>query len=160
MNIQSRVLSAGCAFAALAFAAAVHAAAPIKTGLWEETNTVKRDGAQLRTVTIQNCLTDKDVDSNKFDQQLAKIRNNKSCTLGNLKKNDRSMSSEWTCAGPQVNMHGNGEFVYDDSTHFHLTTEEHTTAAGRNIDTSLSVQGRWLSADCGNVKPLSSYSAR
>ena len=159
MNIKSRVLTTGCTLAALAFMATAHAGAMIKTGLWEETDTVKRDGTP-RTATIQNCLTEKDVDSNKFDQQLARIRNNKSCTLDNLKKSDRSISSEWTCAGPQVNMHGKGEFVYDDSTHFHMTSEEHTSAAGRSIDTNVSAQGRWLAADCGNVKPLSSYSAK
>lgn len=159
MNIKSRVLTNGCALAALALMATAHAGAMIKTGLWEETDTVKRDGAPS-TVTIKNCLTEKDVDSNKFDQRLARIRNNKNCSLDNLKKSDRSMSSEWTCAGSQMSMHGKGEFVYDDSTHFHLTTEDHTNAAGRSIDTSVSVQGRWLSADCGNVKPLSSYSIK
>jgi len=160
MKIESKVLSAGCALAALAVVMSVQAGSPIRTGLWEEITTVKRDADQPRSVTIQNCLTEEDVSQDKFDRVLARIKSNKSCQLENYQHSDRATSTEWKCAGQGVSMHGKGELVYDDSTHFHMSSEDHTTMSGRSVNTNMSVQSRWLSSDCGKVKPLSGYSAK
>jgi len=154
MHIKSRVLAPCCALAALAVVISAQAGPPIKAGLWEETSTVKRGDTPQRSVTIQNCLTDKDLDSNKIDQLIARMKNNKNCRLENFKHSDRATSSEWVCTGPQVSMRGRGELVYDDSSHFHMSSEEHTTMKDRSVDTILSAQSRWLSSDCGSVKSL------
>jgi len=154
MNCLSRLSLTGCVLAALAVFTSAHAQTPIKTGLWEETSTVKRGGGEPRSVTIQNCLTEQILDQSKFDRLVARVKNNKSCQLRDLKHTDRIVSSEWECTSEHVNMHGRGELVFDDDAHFHLSSEEHSIADGRAIDTVVNVSSRWLSADCGTVKPL------
>jgi hypothetical protein len=154
MNIGSRVSAAGVVFTALAVFVSAHAQAPIKAGLWEETSTVARGGGAPRTVTTQNCLTQQALDESRFDRVIAKVRNNKSCELRNLKQDARSASSEWTCKSAHVDMHGKGELVFDDADHFHMSSEEHTRIDGRSMDTTLSVQSHWISPQCGDVKPL------
>ena len=154
MNIGSRVSITGGAFAALAFIASAHAQTPIKAGLWEETSTVARGGTAPRTVTIQNCLSQEELDANQFDRVLARIKNNKSCQVQNLRHDARGASSEWTCKGTNLDLHGKGELVFDDATQFHMSSEEHSNITGRTMDTNLSVQSHWISAQCGDVKPL------
>jgi Protein of unknown function (DUF3617) len=134
---------------------AAHAAPPIKTGLWEEVTTVKRDPAPARTLTTRICLTPADLD--RVDQRVSQMGNNKSCKLENFKHSDHSTSSDWACAAKDVTMHGHGEVVYDDSTHFHVSTAQQTIVGGRVMNTTLTSQSRWLSAECGNVKPLSGH---
>ena len=154
MNNASRVSIAGGVFAALAIFVSAHAQAPIQAGLWEETSTVKRGNSPPRAGTIKNCLTQQEIDENRFDQMMAKVKSNKSCKLENLQHSDRATSSEWTCSGAHLDMHGKGELVFDDTTHFHMSSEEHTHIDGRQVDTALSVQSHWISAQCGDVKPL------
>lgn len=154
MNNLFRVQLAGCIIAAITAFASAQAQTPIKTGLWEETSTVKRGGGEPHSVTIQNCLTEQILDQSKFDRLVARVKNNKSCKLHDLKHTDRIVSSEWECTSEHVNMHGQGELVFDDSAHFRLSSEEHSIVDGRAIDTVVNVTSRWLSADCGTVKPL------
>jgi Protein of unknown function (DUF3617) len=136
-------------------AGTARAAPPIKTGLWEEVTTVKRDPAPERTLTTRICLTPADLE--RVDQRAAQMGNNKNCKLENYKHGERSSSSDWFCAAKDVNMRGHGEVVYDDSTHFHVSTTQQTKIGGRVINTTLTSQSHWLSADCGNVKPLAEY---
>jgi hypothetical protein len=139
-------------------AATAYATPPIKTGLWEEVTTVKRDPRPARTVTTQICLTSADLE--RVDQRVAQMGTNKSCKLENQKHSDRSTSAEWACSAKGVSMRGHGEVVYDDPTHFHVSTTQQTIAGGRVIDTILSSKSRWISAECGNVKPLSEYTKK
>ena len=154
MNTGLWVSIAGGGFAVFAIFVSAHAQTPIKAGLWEETSTVTRGGGEPRVVTTQNCLTQQTLDENRFDRVIAKIKSNKSCQLQNLKHDDRSTSSEWTCKSAHVDMHGKGELVFDDASHFHMSSEEHSNIDGRLMDTTLSVQSHWISAQCGDVKPV------
>ncbi len=159
MKIPSRALRSACAAMALAVAASAQAAPPIKTGLWEETTTVKRDPAPPRTETMQKCLIEQDLE--RVDRVTEQIRNNKHCKVENLRQSAHGTSSDWSCSAEGgYSSHGHGEVVYDDATHYHLSSENHSVMAGRNVDTSLSSQSRWLSADCGGVKPLSEYRSK
>jgi hypothetical protein len=139
-------------------AGAAYATPPIKTGLWEEVTTVKRDPIPARTMTTRICLTSADLE--RVDQRASQMGKNKNCKLENYKHSDRSTSSDWACSAKNVSMHGHGEVVYDDSTHFRVSTAQQTTAGGRVINTTLTSQSRWLSSDCGNVKPLSDYTKK
>jgi len=40
-------------------------------------------------------------------------------------------STGWACSGKGRQYAGHGEVVYDDSTHFHVSTTQQTTAGGR-----------------------------
>ncbi len=124
-----------------AFAASL----PIKPGLWEEETTVKRGGGEPHSVTIKHCLTEADLGKNRFYQTLDRMKSNKSCRLDRFDDTGKAVRASWACSGTNVDMHGDGELVFDTETRFHLSTSEHTVAAGRALDTSVLVNARWLS---------------
>jgi len=131
-----------CALAPLhAFSASL----PIKPGLWEEETTVKRGGGEPHTVTIKHCLTEADLSKNRFYQTIDRMKSNKACHLDQFNDTGKSVNASWTCSGTNVDMHGSGELVFDTDTRFHVSTSEHTVAAGRALDTSVLVNARWLS---------------
>ncbi|HWM67552.1 MAG TPA: DUF3617 family protein [Steroidobacteraceae bacterium] len=157
MKLETRWVLTGSMAAVLAVGSA-QATPPIRTGLWEEITTVKRDPMLSRTITTRICLNVQDLA--RVDQRASQMANNRNCKLENYKHSDRATSTGWACSGKDVSMQGHGEVVYDDSTHFHVSTTQQTTAGGRVINTSLASQSRWLSSECGSVKSLSEYSKK
>lgn len=133
-------------FFALAPLSAFAASLPVKPGLWEEETTVERGGLGPRTLTIKHCLTEADLNKNRFQQAIDRVRSNKSCRLDQLDDSGKAVRASWVCSGANVSMHGSGELVFDTDTRFHVSTSEHTMTSGHSIDTSVHVNARWLSA--------------
>ena len=147
-----------CSMAAVWATGAVQAAPPIKTGLWEEVLTIKRDPTPARTVTTRICLTVQDLE--RVDQRASQMVNNRNCKLEDYKHSDRATSTNWTCSGNDVSMRGHDEVVYGDSAHFRVSTTQQTTVGGRVIHTSVTSQSHWISTNCSSVKPLSESSKK
>jgi hypothetical protein len=164
---------AGTALTLLLCGAAVAADVPLNTGLWEMQMTVSMAGIQIppeaiakmkamgmnppgqaSTQTRQMCVT---------EQTLAKFGDmsnaNDKCRQENAQKSARGMSFDIVCTSPQNNGRGHVDIVFDDRTHahgsFHMSGT-HATSSGQSIPVDLdgTQTGRWLSNDCGAVKPM------
>jgi hypothetical protein len=151
---------------ALLCGAAVAADVPLDTGLWEMQVTMSIGGIQIppealaklkamginppgqaSTHTQQICVT---------AQTLSKFGD---MSNQNDKKSSRGMSFDIVCTGPQNNGRGHVDIAFDDRTHahgsFHMNGT-HTDSHGQSMPVAVdgTQTGRWLSTDCGGVKPM------
>lgn len=136
-----------------------------KAGLWEITTTMNMPNmpqmspqqmAQMQamgmhmpmghTMTVQRCMTAEDVAQDKPPPM-----HNRECTMINVKIDGHTFSGDTVCNG---DFQGQGHFsvTYDGDSHYSGTTSMTGSANGHPISTSNSFDGKWVSADCGNVK--------
>jgi hypothetical protein len=58
----------------------------------------------------------------------------------------------FTCTKPKVS--GEGDFVADNDTSYRARMKIRSEEQGRNQTVDMDVTGKWLSADCGNIRPI------
>jgi hypothetical protein len=58
----------------------------------------------------------------------------------------------FTCTKPRVS--GEGDMMTDGDKLYHAHMKMHSEEQGRPQDMVMDVTGKWLSADCGNIRPL------
>ena len=133
--------------AVFGFSAAQATTLPLKPGLYE-IEMILTLGGKPQTFNTKTCMTKNDVNRNRFDQTIEKVRANKSCKLDLTTDAPQQVSATWECSGDEVQMHGEGQLVFDSDTQYRITTSEHTNAAGHQIDNEFSVHAKRIS-DCG-----------
>lgn len=166
MKMSNHTLFLAASGAALVLIAVPAIAGHGKAGLWNVTITTNMGGAGLpdmsklppeaqaamrahgvkmngNAMTVQHCMTQAEVDSNGPPP----MRNQKECTMGNMKAGGQSFSADMTCHG-QMNGTGHVEFTYDSSEHYTGKTTMVGTMQGHPINSSTTFEGRWASADC------------
>jgi hypothetical protein len=127
----------------------VHAASlPLKPGLWQEETTVTRGGMQSPTIATKHCMSASDMNKNRFNQTIEKMKSSHTCHIDQFDDSGSSILAKWSCSGENVAMHGEGNLTIESDTHFQIATTEHTTAASRRIDTTVKVDSHWIS-ECG-----------
>jgi len=68
---------------------------------------------------------------------------------------ERSASSwKWHSVCPQLNYEGDGEARFPDSENFVVKSSGVSTSGGTTVKVNSTRTGKWLGADCGDVKPL------
>ena len=151
---------------------AAAAAPPLRLGLWEVQTTTtlasaiplqvpRAQAEQMRRLGIpvpgqpssrtnQTCLT-----AQSFDR-LGMPANEKSCHRENVHLDSHGLSADIVCDGGAISGHGRVQLVFDDDTHVHGTgTLKGSASAAPGITgADVSLQGHWLAAQCGAVKPL------
>ena len=145
----------------------------LKPGLWETTTVQERSGmpslppealarmppeqrARIEAMTAnkpagttaQSCRLDKDLRPFTSDS-------NKSCTTTIVTSTGTRQEAKMEC-----NMNGNtgtGTATVEakDSEHVNGLVTMHMGANGRNMDMKITITAKWISSDCGNVKPAS-----
>jgi hypothetical protein len=145
----------------------------LKPGLWETTTVQERSGmpsipperlasmppearARIEAMTAnksagtttQSCRLDKDLHPFTSDS-------NKSCTQTIVTSTGSKQEVKMEC-----NMNGNtgtGTATVEakDSEHVNGLVTMHMGANGRNMDMKITITAKWLSSDCGDVKPAS-----
>jgi len=106
------------------------------------------DFSQPRVNTDQFCLTpEKIADRESFGEDM-----DENCERQNFVSNDNGMSMDIVCTG---NMNGTGhmEFVFESATRFTGTMMFEGAMEGRQANMTNTMEGNWVSADCGNVAP-------
>jgi hypothetical protein len=142
-----------------------------KAGLWSTTVTIATDGykmpdmskmppevqARMRamgvtmggnTITAQHCMTPAEVG---VDVPRVENQHNKDCKIINARTTGHSMSADMVCSGGFVSS-GHMEYTYDSDMHY--TAVINMTGTGSNgqpMHNHETVEGHWLSADCGGV---------
>ncbi|HEY6211058.1 MAG TPA: DUF3617 domain-containing protein [Vicinamibacterales bacterium] len=170
---------AGAAAAALSITALVAAQSPmldVKMGLWETTTKINMGNmpqmpqlsedqlakmppaqrAQIENmmktmqgapVTVKTCMTKEKFQKNSFMQE----RPNQNCKQTITNNTAKSMDAAVVCTGPSA-MTAQMHIEAVSSTEYkgHMTGK--ANARGGEMDMTVDMNGKWLGADCGDVK--------
>ena len=174
-------LLALAALAAGGFASAA-SAQNLKPGLWEITNDVKGGGtdasmAQLQQhmksmspqqrklmedmmakqgmkmgpggaggISVRTCLTKEMVERNELPSQQGDCKTTKQQRSGN------TMKFAVTCTRPPSS--GEGQVTIQSPEAYTMRMSLNSQMGGKPHTTNMEMAGKWLSADCGSVKPM------
>jgi Protein of unknown function (DUF3617) len=97
------------------------------------------------TDTIKVCYSQKMVDHGAWTDQ------------GGCKTDftDRSATSwKWHSVCSALGYEGDGEATFSDADNFTVKSSGVATAGGKTVKSNSTRTGKWLSADCGGVKPM------
>jgi len=173
---------AGAAAAALCLSAVIAAQAPlmdVKLGLWEITVKTNMSGAAMPTqaprmsdedlaklppstraqieqamkaasgapMTTRQCMTKEKLEKNSFGQAQ---RPNQNCTQTITKNTKTVMEANVVCTSPpstgSVHMEATSPTAYQGTVH------SKSTQRGREMEVNMEMSGKWIGADCGDVK--------
>ncbi len=149
------------------------AAGSMKPGLWEVTlqssamkNTPKISPeqieqmrkmginmAQLQTGAIVNkiCITK---DMAERENLLQMNHKEHGCEMKNQKRTSDGYTMELVCDGAQMKGTGTSKMVFASDQSFSTTSEFKGTMQGIPVNDRSDTSGKWLSADCGAVRPI------
>ncbi|MES2317280.1 MAG: DUF3617 domain-containing protein [Pseudomonadota bacterium] len=97
-------------------------------------------------MTLKVCVTPDMAAQNQLTQhQRANCTNTRSPVVGGM------MKVSYACTKPDST--GEGTVSFTGDTGYTMNMTMHITAGGRNQTTSMSSKGKWLSSNCGDVKP-------
>lgn len=98
-------------------------------------------------MTTQYCMTAAEVNSD------APPSMQKDCKISNMHTDGHTMSADMTCTG---RMQGKGHMTvtYDNPEHYAGKVVFAGSAEGQTTDVTDTFEGKWVSADCGSVKPM------
>jgi len=179
MNARLR-LSVACAAALLG--AAAHAQSHLRPGLWEETVTSKTDNPQANAAmeqmkqrmaamtpeqrammekmmgghamaaggapaAIRVCITKEQAERNFAPDA------NTHCTRSNFSTSGNTTSFDMSCVMPQTTMTGHGTFTNHGDSAFTVTSSADTVSAKSKMHVDSEITGKFVSSDCGDVKP-------
>lgn len=96
--------------------------------------------------TVQICMTKEMTERNDVPMQ------NTDCKVTTQSRSGNTMRMAYTCSNPPSS--GEGEYTYKGSEAYTSKMKVTTTHSGKTETMSMEGSGKWLSADCGNVKPM------
>ena len=96
-------------------------------------------------MSIKMCMTREMVDNNDFSPQQGDCKSTHSPRAGN------TMKLSFTCTNPPSSGEGQVTFVSPEAYNSKMTVN--TTVNGKSEKMSMEGQGKWLSAECGAIKP-------
>jgi hypothetical protein len=163
-------------FSMLCSSAAVQAAGQIKPGLWEMNMTSDmfkampkippeqvekmrqmgisipqaQDGAMVAKVCISKEMAERD-EIPRMNQKEA------GCQSKNFQRTGGSYSVDIVCNGADMKGEGKAKGTMTGNDRFNSTYDFKGTAHGQPVNQHHETTGKWLSADCGNVKPMSEF---
>ena len=97
-------------------------------------------------MSIKFCMTKEMVDNNEIAPQEGDCKSTYSPRVGN------TMKVSFVCTKPPSSGEGQVTFAGPDAYSSKMTVN--TTANGKNEKITMEGQGKWLSAECGAVKPV------
>lgn len=103
-------------------------------------------------MTMRVCLTQEMVDRDNIPAT------NGDCTTSSQQRTGGTIRVAFSCTRPPSS--GESEVTLNGSESFTTKTRATTTAGGKSETVTIEGSGKWLSADCGSVKPLAPPPAR
>ena len=101
-----------------------------------------------QTFTTQHCMTADEVAQDKPPP----MRNAQDCTASNVTHSGQTLNVEMVCKGDNMDGQGHFTLTYDSDAHYTGNYTFTGTAHGHPANMSYTVEGKWISADCGSVK--------
>jgi len=100
------------------------------------------------TMSIKICMTQEMIERNELPTQQGDCKNTVSPRSGN------TMKFAFRCTKPVSSGEGEVSFISPQAYTSKMTVN--TTTAGKNERMTMGSQGKWLSAECGAVRPIGS----
>lgn len=157
----------------------------LKPGLWEVTNKMKSASGEMEKATaeMQKEMAGMPPEQRKMmedmmakqgvkmgaggpSEMVAKVcmtqemiaRNEIPAQQGNCKttstpRTGNTLKMAFTCTNPPSN--GEGQYTIVSPEAYTTKMIMHTTAHGKSETMNMDASGKWLGADCGNIKPMS-----
>lgn len=112
---------------------------------------LSKQGMQLSTapgggMALKICMTQDMIDRNEVTGQQGDCQHTSSARSGN------SMKFSFVCTKPPSS--GEGEVTFTSPEAYNTRVSVTSTARGKPEKIDMKTSGRWLSKDCGNVKPM------
>lgn len=108
-----------------------------------------QDGAMKTTVCISKEMAEQD-----HPAAAAAQRQQPGCTPQNIKHNGNEYSMDLICDGPELKGVGKVKGSYNGSDSVRSSYDFKGTSLDRPVTQHMESAGKWLSSDCGNVKPM------
>ena len=178
---ELRFLITACALAFAAHGAAAQTPSPMKAGLWQVHIERQENGQdmpdpsermreRMKTMTPEQrqrieemmkkqgvapgaggvtklCYSQKMVERGDWSDQ-------SSCKTAYSSRT--ATSWKWHSSCPAAGYEGDGEASFSDPEHFTVTSSGVSTIEGKERTTKFTRTGKWLGADCGDLKPMDS----
>jgi hypothetical protein len=74
------------------------------------------------------------------------------CTTRVISRTGNTLKMSFTCSNPASS--GEGTYTWRSDKAYDMTMLVRSTQNGKQVSTTIEGSGRWLSADCGKVKPV------
>jgi hypothetical protein len=103
-------------------------------------------------MTVKTCMTKEMVERQEVPVQHG------DCKTTMQKRSGNTSKMAYTCANPPSS--GEGEFTIQSPEAYTMHMVVKSTAAGRAETMNMDATGKWISADCGNIKPMAKPPAR
>jgi Protein of unknown function (DUF3617) len=135
--------------AALAGAAAFAQAQSQAPGLWEHTMQVQLPGAArpgAQGTTLKVCVT-KEQAARPAEPRLAG-----DCTNTDVQRSGNTIKFKYECTRPRASS-GEGEWTFVSDKAYTGKLATLNEVRGKPQTMRVEMRGKWLAADCGNVKP-------
>ena len=141
-----RGVAYAAAFAALIVLPNAALAGHGKAGLWEATTKIDKSP---KAFSMKFCMTEAMVN---YDKPPA-MQSNSPCKITRSKTVGQTFSADMICGGQ---MQGASHFTitYDKPEHYSGLSVFKGTVSGHPFSSTTKFEGKWLKADCGNVKPM------
>jgi hypothetical protein len=101
-------------------------------------------GAPGGGMAVQMCMTKEMVERNDPPMQ-------DGCKVTQNQRAGNTMKMAFTCTNPPSS--GEGQFTFASPEAYSSRMTVKTVAGGKTETTTMETRGKWLKADCGNVKP-------
>jgi hypothetical protein len=105
------------------------------------------DGSGAGT-TMQICMTKEMAE--RGDMQMD--QGNAGCKITSQSRSGNTMKMAYACTNPPSS--GEGEYTYKGSEGYSSKMKVTTMQSGKPETMTMEGSGKWLSADCGNIKPM------
>lgn len=107
---------------------------------------IKMAGASGGGMKVQMCMTKEMIDRNEVAAQ-----QHGDCTQTRAPRSGNTMKFSFECSKPPSK--GEGQVTFNGPESYSMRVNTTTTVQGRSESMEMQGSGKWLSADCGNVKP-------
>ena len=105
-----------------------------------------QNGAATSNVCVTQKMADQKIPPSFY-------QNKSGCTAQNPTHAGNKYTWDFVCANPRVNGNGTAQAVFANPENFTGRTEFEGVAQGAPVKEHADISGRWMSADCGTVKP-------
>lgn len=99
-------------------------------------------------VNVKMCITKEMAERNELPQQ-----QQGDCKTTQSPRSGNTMKFSYVCTQPPSS--GEGVMTFNGDTAYTMKTATTTNVKGKAEKMTMDASGKWLSADCGNIKPIS-----
>ena len=98
-------------------------------------------------MTVKVCITPE-----MASRQQLPTQTEGDCTTNVVSRSPKSMKLKFSCTDPVSN--GEGTYTFDSDKAYTMNMLINTAQGGKMQRMTMDAKGRWLSADCGDIKPV------